>query len=72
MYALTDTPVGLKRILPFAGHQRADAVFLTMLSLLTLSGFIRHHKPTFGFHLDFLGTAITHYRLTHYRAGSPS
>ena len=70
--ALTDTPAAIKRVISFRGHQQTDALFLAGLSLLSLTGPIRHHKPTLGFHLGFLGTAVTHYLLTDYRAGSPS
>lgn len=66
--ALTDTPVGIKRVISFKGHQMADAAFLAGLSLLTLVPFIRKDKQALGFHLSFLGTALTHYVLTDYEA----
>ncbi|GAB3335292.1 hypothetical protein GCM10027299_44160 [Larkinella ripae] len=68
--ALTDTPVALKRVIPLPDHQKMDAVILTGLSLLTLASFIRKDKRALGFHLGFLGAAITNYLLTDYQAGS--
>lgn len=68
--ALTDTPVGVKPVISFRGHQKADATFLATFSLLTLAHFIRKDRATLGFHLGFLGVAITHYLLTDYKAGS--
>lgn len=66
--AVTDTPVGVKPLLSFRGHQRADAGFLASLSLLTLAPFIRRDRAALTFHLGFLATAITHYVLTDYGA----
>jgi hypothetical protein len=57
--------VALKPAISFKDHQKADAVFLTGLSLLTLANFIRKDKRALGFHLSFLGTAVAHYLLTH-------
>lgn len=68
--ALTDTPYGLKHLLSFKSHQRADSLFLAGLSLLPLLKFIRNNKKAFFFTLGFLGTAVTHYVLTDYNAGS--
>lgn len=70
MNSLTDTPVGIKRTLSFKDHQKADAIFLTTLSLLTFSNFIRKDKQALRFHIGFLTTAIAHYILTDYKAGS--
>jgi hypothetical protein len=35
--ALTNTPVGIKRVISMKDHQRADAAFLTTLTLLTFT-----------------------------------
>ena len=64
--ALTDTPVGIKRVISLKGHQRADALFLTGLAALTLAGFIRRKPAARSFHLLFLGTAVANYLLTDY------
>ena len=64
--ALTDTPAGIKHLIPFKGHQRADLGFLAGLSLLSLTSFIRKDQRALKFHLGFLAIAITHYCLTDY------
>ncbi len=68
MNALSDTPVGINRTISFKGHQKADAAFLTTLSLLTFSNFICKDRKALSFHLSFLSVAITHYILTDYKA----
>jgi hypothetical protein len=68
--ALTDTPYGVKRVVSFKDHQRADGIFLAGLSLLPFLKFIGTNKKTLFFTLGFLGTALTHYMLTDYKAGS--
>jgi hypothetical protein len=64
--ALTDTAVGIKPVISFKGHQKADASFLAALALLTLAKPIREDKKALYFHLGFLATAIGHYALTDY------
>lgn len=68
MNALSDTPVGIKRIISFKGHQQADAAFLAGLLLLIFPNFIRKDRKVLSFHLSFLTAAITHYTLTDYNA----
>lgn len=68
--ALTDTPAGIKKKIPFTGHQKADIGFLAGMSLLTLTSFIRKDKKALGFHLAFLALAAANYILTDYKAGS--
>lgn len=68
--ALTDTPYGVKRMVSFKNHQRADSLFLAGLSLLPFLKFIGKNKKVLFFTLGFLGTAIMHYVLTDYNAGS--
>lgn len=64
--ALTDTPAGIKPVIPFKYHQKADAAFLAGLSLLTFSKPIRKSRRALFFHLGFLSVAIAHYVLTDY------
>ena len=66
--AISDTPVGLRRIISFKDHQKADAAFLASLSLLTAYKPIRKHKRSLVFHLGFLALAVTNYILTDYDA----
>ena len=65
--ALTDTKVGVKRLIPFQVHQKADMGFLAGLSLLSLVSFIRNDRKARLFHLAFLGGALAHYLLTNYK-----
>ena len=68
--ALTDTPAGIKHLIPFKGHQKADLGFLAGTSLLTLASFIRKDKKALAFHLSFLALAAANYLLTDYKSGS--
>jgi len=68
--ALTDCGVGIKPVISFKGHQKADGVFLATLSLLTFSDVVRKDKKALRFHLGFLATAISHYVLTDYNSNS--
>jgi hypothetical protein len=63
---LSDTPVGVERIIPFKVHQKIDAAFLGTLSLLTFSRKIKNDKVALAFHLGLLATAVAHYVLTDY------
>jgi hypothetical protein len=62
--AVTDTPVGLKPVMSFKNHQKADLSLLGTLALLTVSKPIREHRPSLYFHLGMLAAAITQYALT--------
>ena len=66
--ALTDSPVGIKHLVPFKGHQKADIGFLVGLSALSMASFIRKDKAALRFHLGFLAIAVTHYLLTDYNS----
>jgi len=65
--ALTDTPYGLARVIPFENHQKADMGFLAGLSILTFSKTIRKDKRTLAFHLGMLSMAALNYFLTDYK-----
>ena len=64
--ALTDTGAGIKHLIPFKSHQKADIGFLAGMSLLSAVSFIRKDKRALRFHLAFLAIGITHYLLTDY------
>jgi len=68
--AITDTPAAVKPIISLKTHQKVDAAFLVGVSLLSFTRFIRRDRQSLGFHLGFLGTAITNYVLTDYEAGT--
>jgi hypothetical protein len=62
--AMTDTPVGLKRVMSFKDHQKADLSLLGGLALLAFSKPIRTHKPSLYFHLGVFAATITQFLLT--------
>ncbi|SFC35601.1 hypothetical protein SAMN05421747_10967 [Parapedobacter composti] len=66
--AFTDTPVGLKPVISFKGHQKADISYLLGLSLLTASSMIRKNRRALAFHLGFFAAALAHYVLTNYNS----
>jgi hypothetical protein len=68
--ALTNTPVGLQKRIPFKTHQKADIGFLVGMSALSLAAPIRKDKRALAFHLGFLAVAILHYALTDYNKRS--
>jgi hypothetical protein len=63
---LTDTPVGLKKVISMKGHQTADITFLAGMAALTASSMIKDDKKALTFHLGFLGLALVNYVLTDY------
>jgi hypothetical protein len=64
--ALTNTPVGLKRVISMKDHQKADAAFLTTLALLTFTKMMAKDKKALPFHLVMLGLSVTNYLMTDY------
>jgi hypothetical protein len=64
--ALTDTPVGIRRRISMKDHQRADAVFLGTLTLLTFTKAMEKDKRALAFHLAVLAASFGHYMLTDY------
>ncbi|RZJ31987.1 MAG: hypothetical protein EOO48_00350 [Flavobacterium sp.] len=65
---LTDTPAGLRKVIPFKTHKKADAGLLGMLALATMSKTIRKDPKALAFHLALLGVAGLNYALTDYNA----
>lgn len=68
MNAMTDTPAGLKKMIPLKMHQKADASLLAALAIATFSDTIRKDPKTLGFHLGLLGLAGLQYAMTDYDA----
>jgi hypothetical protein len=66
--AVTNTPAGIKPVLSFKQHQKADIVFLSGMALLTAVNFIRKDRKALIFHMGFLAAAVAHYLLTDYDA----
>lgn len=67
--SLTDTPVGLKKMISFKDHKKADLFFLLSASALTLAKPIRKNRKSLIFHLAFLGLAAANYCFTNYKGG---
>lgn len=66
MNAVTKTSVGLKPLISFKEHQKADLVFLAGLAGLSFFKSIRKSRLSLGFHLGFLAVAMANYLLTDY------
>jgi hypothetical protein len=64
--ALSNTPVGIKRMISMKDHQRADAAFLTTLTLLTFTKTMEKDKRALAFHFGMLALSLAHYALTDY------
>jgi hypothetical protein len=64
--ALTNTRVGIKRVISMKDHQRSDAAFLTTLTLLTFTKLIEKDKRALAFHFAVLGLSLANYFLTDY------
>jgi len=65
--AVTNTPVGIRRVISMRDHQKADAAFLATFALLTFTKHLSKDKKAFSFHLAMLGLSVAHYLLTDYR-----
>lgn len=68
--ALTDTPVGIKKVISLKTHQKIDAAALGTIALLTTSKMIRKDKKALLFHLLYFTAATTNYLLTDYNANT--
>jgi hypothetical protein len=67
--ALTDTPAGVKRVIPFkTWHKRSDQAFLAGFGLMSLIPMFRNTARTTGFQLGYLATALAYYCLTDFKA----
>jgi hypothetical protein len=64
--ALTNTPVGIRRVISMKDHQKSDAAFLTTLTLLTFTKVIEKDKRALAFHFAMLGLSLANYLLTNY------
>lgn len=69
--ALTDTPLGLKRIVPLRVHGQLETPFVPSLLLLPwLTGALKQ-RPARLYFLSFFAVALTNYLLTDYNACEP-
>jgi hypothetical protein len=68
--AVTDTPVGVKPVLSFKNHQKADLSLLGGLALLSFAKPIRQHKPSLYFHLGVFAAVLTQFVLTDFNETS--
>ena len=68
--ALTDTKAGVKKMIPFDQHKKADIGMLAGITLLSLTSFIRKDKRALNFHLGLLALAGLQFILTDFKATS--
>lgn len=64
--AVTNTPVGIRRVISMRDHQKADAAFLATFALLSFTSNLSKDKKAFTFHMAMLGLSVAHYLLTDY------
>jgi hypothetical protein len=64
--AMTDTPAGIRKMVPMKVHQAADASVLAGLALATTAKSVRTDKKALIFHCAFFAMALTQYMLTDY------
>ena len=64
--SLTTTSVGLKPVVSFKDHQKADAGLIMAMGALTASKMIQKDKKTLAFHLIFSSLTTLNYFLTDY------
>jgi len=64
--AVTNTPVGIRRVISMRDHEKADAAFLATFALLSFTSNLSKDKKAFSFHLAMLGLSVAHYLLTDY------
>jgi|SRR5690606_4965529 len=67
--ALTDSPTGLKPIVSFEAHQKADLALIGSMAAMTGLKHIRNKRRSLIFHLTMVGLAAAHYLLTDYSSG---
>ncbi|UJH92334.1 hypothetical protein LZ575_07340 [Antarcticibacterium sp. 1MA-6-2] len=68
MNALTDTPAGIKPVISFKTHQKADLAVLGSLTALTAMKHIRNKRRSLIFHLALIGLSAANYLLTDYKS----
>ena len=66
--AMTDTPAGIKKMVPLKVHQMMDAGLLAGLALATAAKGLRRDKKAMIFHLSVIGMLAMNYMLTDYNA----
>ena|SRR5690606_2964196 len=63
---LTDTPVGLTKLISVKDHQKADAGMLAGLAAMTASKMVSKDRKGLAFHLGFITLVAAQYLLTDY------
>ncbi len=64
--ALTDTPVGLKKVMSCGTHKKADLATLGTLALMSLAKPFRQDRRALAFHIGLLALTSAQYMLTDY------
>ncbi len=62
--ALSDTPVGLKPLIPYKIHEKVDIATVAGLALLTFAKPIRQDKRALPFHIGLVALAAVNVLLT--------
>ncbi|HEY0092589.1 MAG TPA: hypothetical protein VGB43_08895 [Flavobacterium sp.] len=69
MNAMTDTPAGIKRVLPLRVHKYMDLAVLGGLAIAAGSRSVRSDKKAMSFHMAFMGLSLVQFILTDFNAG---
>jgi hypothetical protein len=68
--ALTNYPLGLKRVIPFGLHRKIDIENVSGLALATLYAPVRKNKRALYFHIGMIAAAVLAISLTDWDADS--
>lgn len=68
IYALTDHPVGVKRVIPLLVHGQLETPFVPALLVLPWATGALKQRNARRYFLSFFGIALANYLLTDYRA----
>ena len=68
--ALTDTPVGVKKVMSCGTHKKADLATLGTLAMMAFAKPFREDRKALAFHLGLLAVTGAQYLLTDYDRGT--
>ncbi|HEX9981055.1 MAG TPA: hypothetical protein VGB50_10885 [Flavobacterium sp.] len=68
MNAMTDSPVGMKKVMSVKAHRNADIATLGGLALMTMAKPFRKDRKALYFHLGFLSLALAEFLLTDFNS----
>ena len=64
--ALTDTPVGIKKVMSCGAHKKADLATLGTLALMAFAKPFREDRKALAFHIGLIALTGAQYMLTDY------